>query len=554
MLKINCRVLCKSQVLLPLLLALASPMTFARELLYKITPLQSEIGHYLRIELEFESNQEGQEKLNLPSSWTDADKLYQNIHNLRISAGTAKLIDGNNESQKLIYSQPKEKIKISYDLSGSEDHPFKPQINSEYFCFIGNTAFVIPQMEPGVKHKFKIKWNVKSDNNNKYYLINSFSANEVDQNIVASAAQFQEALYLGGKLIVDRIKLSAGNLYIVRNTNESVNIDNSEIQKIIDFQRKMMKEKTVPYYIFALINAKKDYKNGFAGTNLENTSVFFYDREWVKLPKAEKIRLVSHELYHYWIGRKIKPSSDYLASMWFFEGFTDYLATKFAYDSGLLKFDEYLQYQNRLWKSHYQSYFSRIKNRDQALYYWDNVELHHLPYVKGHLFAQYVDYHISQKNKNEFSGLHELIIKMLDTNYAYKLSEENLIQLLSMLLKHNLAKEYVDYFVSGKHFEPIKDLYSKKAYLTWKEVTQQEYGFDILQSFLENRAIGVLQGGAADKAGIKEGLYIKNMDIALANKKRLLFIKFINVDGEVKTTNLEPKYEIINVPYYVESD
>lgn len=536
------------------LIFLCSTECFCQTVYYYLSELKEQEGKdILNIQMEFESNASGVTKLILPNQWIDADRLYENIIDLRLknrNVSDVKIVGGDLPHEKYVVSKPSGKITLSYNLINNDTHYFKPIIKKKYFSFIGKTAFVMPKFENEESHKVILNWNIPIRDANSqavYRVVNSFGLDSVKQEI--DYDQLSDGVFLGGDITVS-LQGDVNSKIIFAYNKPSLLQENWEkdAREIIDFQRTAMKAENVPYYLVSMIE-KDDLGKQLSATHLNHGVVFIHGKDWLHSPRFELIRYTAHEFLHHWIGGKIKASDDYVKSMWFFEGFTDYLSIELALQSKHLSEEEYIDIKNRILWAHYVSPFQKIPNGELALYYWDNPELHGVPYIKGHLFAQFCD-NILKKEKKSLLGVISSISNNDNVRNKKHYKEADLIRILSDLVSNDIYEQYVKYFIKCDHFDKNIDLNLGNHHLSFVSRKVPRYDFDLTQSFIENRVIGLSKGSASYQLGLREGYLIDYFYIDPLLKTEEIKISFINHNGELKKIELKPQYQKIKMPFF----
>lgn len=525
---------------------------YSQTIKYQVSETREEENQNLiHIKMSFQSDKTGITKLLLPNQWTDADKLFGNIININLqnqNMQDAWIVDGAYPYEKYIISQPNACINLDYDLVNNNQHRFKAHINKEYFYFIGKTAFIVPSFQATDElNEIKLQWLIPTNKRN-YQIINSYDLEQPFQTI--SMDELLEGVFLGGNLYISKTGNEKDKIVFAYNKKPSkaqMHWEKDAIDLILT-QRMSMNEGDIPYYLVALIEDEQTHES-FSATHLKNSALFVHAKDWLSEPREELIRHTAHELFHYWIGQKIKASHDYLASMWFFEGFNDFLSIELALKSKLLTTQAYINIKNRVLKAHYTSPFQSIPNREVVLYYWDNPELHGIPYVKGHLFAQYCNQVLNKQGKS----LLDVIPSLAETSSPYyktHFTESDLINTLAQLISLDIYEAYAKYFIKCEHFSSEIDLALKEYPLKLMDSELPKYDIDIISTFLENRIVGLSKESEAYRLGLREGLPIKHIEIDPLLNTKSIKIDMYDHNNVLKTITINPHYCKEKVPVF----
>lgn len=519
---------------------------------YHLSDIKSQTEkNTIHIEIIFQSDKSGITRLILPSCWTDADQLFLNIQNLELKGledQGARLVASSSPSEKVVLSKPNTPLKVTYDLSHDGQHHFKPYITRSLFSFIGKTAFVVPTFQLNTEpNTAQLSWSSANDNK-AYRVVNSYGIDQLTQTLPMN--ELLEGLYMGGEMhLTERMDNNGNKLFFAYTTPPSPKLKEweNDAVELINFQRQAMRDKTSHYLVTTILFDDKD--KPFSGTHLKNSVLFGYGESWLSTSREEWIRYASHEFFHHWIGHKIKASNDYVNSMWFFEGFTDFLSIELALKAGLLNEQTYIDFKNRVLRAHYVSPFQSMPNRDIARYYWDNPELHGAPYIKGHLFAQYCNQLLRKQNRS----LLEVIWELAQPNSQYYreyYTEQDLLDALSELISTELIEAYTNYFIHGDFFRDEIDLKHGGFSLEYAETLVPKYDLNLVETFLENKVIGLSKKSKAHQQGLREGMSVSSIEIDPILKEEEVRIVFAKPYDKPQTITLQPHYEMIEMPVF----
>lgn len=540
------------QLILSLVISFYVLESYSQTIKYQLSaPKEEGNNNLIHIKMSFQSDKTGITKLLLPNQWTDAENLFDNIVNINLqnqNMQDAWIVDGTYPYEKYIISQPNACINLDYDLVNNNQHRFKAHITKEYFYFIGKTAFIVPNFQDtDILDEIKIQWLTPSNKKN-YRIINNYGLEQPFQTI--SMNELLEGVFLGGNFYISKIGNEKNTIVFAYNkkpSNAQMHWEKDAIDLILT-QRTSMKEGDIPYYLVASIEDEQT-KKSFSATHLKNSALFVHAKDWLSEPREELIRHTAHEFFHYWVGQKIKASHDYLASMWFFEGFNDFLSIELALKSKLLTTQAYINIKNRVLKAHYTSPFQSIPNREVALYYWDNPELHGIPYIKGHLFAQYCNQVLNKQGKSLLDVI-PLLAETSSPYYKTHLTESDLINALAQLISLDIYEAYAKYFIRCEHFSSEIDLALKEYPLKLTDAELPKYDIDIINTFLENRIVGLSQESEAYRLGLREGLPVKHIEIDPLLKTKSIKVSVSDHSNALKTITINPHYRKEKMPVF----
>jgi hypothetical protein len=152
---------------------------------------------------------------------------------------------------------------------------------------------------------------------------------------------------------------------------------------------------------------------GFGGTRVDGAIALGCPAGLDPEEDAGTLHFVAHELFHDWLGGRLRSASDDESLCWFWEGFTDYLSLYELAKTGLV---------SRVWfaqrLSEYEKRANAAKGRDEHAYAdpsvaWRDPEIEPLAYQGSALVAFSLDVALRRLGKTE---LMELIRALASTN------------------------------------------------------------------------------------------------------------------------------------------
>lgn len=459
----------------------------------------------LEITMHFDSNDNGVTKIKLPDNWAGMQDVSGGLYTF--SLDNPNIILENTNDHLCIYSPPNEILTLSYRVKNKTDHPFKPKIRDNFFWFISNTVFLVPEISFDEVIKIIIDWNGVSASN-------SYGSKVTRQIFNTTLNEFLDSLFMGGDVAQHDFS-SAGNSFSI-NIYPKKNIANKKIIKLIEDiisnQYATMPGHAENYLIsFTELNDSE-----FVGINLNNAFSIMVD-EIEKYSLDKLLYTIVHEHFHTWLGKKITSTNDYEHQMWFTEGFNDFCSVLHAYESGLISFEKYLDIYNAKLKGYLTSPLKAIPYDVIAKRYWqDSLSLQLYPYHAGHVFAQEMNHLLKQKDpSNSLIQVFKKILTEHEENLPLIVNTADILDLLDEYAYPETSVLWEKYFKHGEIIQPSPDLFKDIAELEWKEAEAIDYGFNFRSAYQFNVIEISQEQSNALLAGLNNNQKIESINLEL---------------------------------------
>jgi predicted metalloprotease with PDZ domain len=250
-------------------------------------------------------------------------------------------------------------------------------------------------------------------------------------------------------------------------------------KKIINTQRDFFNDYDFPFYLITLI-AFDPFHNQkiMLGTHVKNGFVMYLPDNIDPLLLSKQ--LFAHEHLHNWLGGKLKPPDDYLELTWFFEGFTDYLASITAFKADCIQLDEYIEDLNEAIKKIYTSPFSSINNPTLKLLFWQSPQVEIIPYIRGRLLALIWDYKINKLSQGKYT-IAEPIKDLLHhaKSHSNIINENIIIDCFSPYLKYNAEIDIQNFVQNGNLINKLPKHIIPDYFLNYASEEVEYFNFDI---------------------------------------------------------------------------
>lgn len=444
---------------------------FSKPIRYEISPLFRDGALCLQVRAWFEGDADGETELAIPYQFGGADRLFRCIQNLACTTSGCRLRMDSDTLFAIVEHTPGQELKLYYEIAQDfkgdhipENNAFRPVLQPAYFHILGNSLFVAPKWSDS--YDVTLEWRSFPPN---WLLHNSFGSQSVSQHFSFPNLRWLESVFVGGDYRLHRTEVRGYPVWLAIRGNEWGFRDDSllsMLQRTVTLQRDFWQDFEVPYYTVTLTplavrTAKSpgqvfvSTRISYLGTGLTNSFASFATPH-KQLGVEDLYHLFHHELMHNWIGCKIRngcsPNDMQLA--WFSEGFTEYFALKNMLRGGFVTPDQYIDRLNeRFFKGLYHSPKREASNGAVADSFFLDPEMERLPYLRGCVFAFFLDHAIKTGNGGQ-RNLHLLMLDMLE---YYQRPDRDMrdnfdffLDLCTEYLQKDAAPLYQKHILNGK--------------------------------------------------------------------------------------------------------
>lgn len=369
----------------------------------------------------------GEILIKLPSIFLRTEKLYDRISNLKASDNVKISVSKKDPSLLLIEHEKGKLVEFSYHFSPSDprnypqkqEHFSAPIIRDDYFQFVGLMALAYPLPLVGVENfPIEMTWDLPSG----FQVFNSFGAGNFNQSFTTDFDKLRDALFVAGNSMRTYNINVRNQPVIITLEGDWTKITDSSfvdtIQRLLITQRETWQDDDFPYFFINILSNPQVCAGNikFAGTAHTNSFRAFFPSGCSFMPEMKQ--LISHELMHMWIGKKIKVGKErgHIDGKWFTEGWNDYFGRLLAYNAGVLTEKEYFDSLNRQLEKYsvstenqrpLEDLVSRMYKRE-----YSNRDLEDVPYQQGEIMALNLNKIIEQSSGFKYS-LKSVIREML---------------------------------------------------------------------------------------------------------------------------------------------
>ncbi|MEZ5359703.1 MAG: hypothetical protein R3F48_12870 [Candidatus Zixiibacteriota bacterium] len=527
----------------------------ASDLNYTISPHWDASDKYLEVQLSFIGEDDGSTIINIPHSWAWQDTYDQGIKDFAILNNDASYSYLPDEYAYEIRHEPSDQIAVQYHVVQYWDDPitvdvyYRPIFRADLFHCIGHAVFAYPDWNLYESLDIELNWeNIPPG----WKLSNSFGINDEHQNITRNLDDFCHTIFLGGNIQQHRIDISGYpvNIAIYGEWAFDISEFNRQIDKSMHAVRGFWNDYDFPYFLVTLLPTDEPCCSK-GGTGLIDSYALFVSQDF---PDASGlIKLLTHELFHTWNGRKIRRQAPEELVYWFAEGFTDYYTRLILYRAGLMTLSEYIEDINSTIVDLYQSPARNVINNAILENNHQDKDIEKIPYIRGDLLALRWDTMII----NSSAGKYNLDNLMKDLLRAAELdgvvvSADNIDSLIRPYLSSGVSSD-IEYFVDSGHTVVIpSDGLGALGILDTVKITPFDLGF-VYQKPPEGAPwiiSGVDIDGPAYTAGLRDGQILKGRSIYWNNIDKPVELKIIDSNGQAIDISYLPVGKPIPIPQY----
>lgn len=366
--------------------------------------------------------------IKLPDTFLRKEHLYDLLEQLKVSAGAQLLPYPNEESVKVLKASKGKRVELTYLVKpnipdhrgGINKESFSaPIIRDNYFQFVGMMTLLYPIALVSERiFSLTMEWDLPPS----FQIFDSFGANTKVQSISTNFDRLRDAFFVGGSnMRIDKTQIRGRSVFVVFEGRWDHITDRNfvdTLQKLLSEQRKTWRDEDYPYFLVSLLSTPSKC-NGhvkFAGTAHPNSFRAIFPSGCALMPEMKQ--LISHELMHMWIGKKIRvgKARGHIDGKWFTEGWTDFFGRTLAYRAGVITLAEYFTTLNRQLEKYYISpeRLAPLSSLSRRMYRrgYSNRSLEDLPYQQGEIMALRLDEQIRKASAHQHS-LDDVIRDML---------------------------------------------------------------------------------------------------------------------------------------------
>jgi predicted metalloprotease with PDZ domain len=505
----------------------------------------------MRITLEFQGSRDGKAELEVPTSYAGQTDLDKSFLDLKALSQQTTIADTALPSRKKVHFLPNTPVRISYVLVKDWDGPldsgtrFRPILEPNYFQLLADTALIKPVLKGTALVDAQFIWEHLPSG---WSLATSFATGDSCQHFRGLWYKVRTALFVGGDYRIYHTSVLGKPLnFAIR--GKWIFTDQEWIdcvQQIIASERTFWHDNDFPYYLVTL--APFDQQGGSTGGSTYTDAFMMHLSRNGSLSYVT-LSILAHETFHIWNPYKMGRGRGE-ALYWFTEGFTVYYTDRMLFRSGMLSFPEYVERTNEKLREYELSPSKNISSRELNARYEKDRSLNHVPYERGMMVAQWLDWRIREHSGNRVS-LDAIIFELVRhaKDAKFQLTNHGLLRIAGKYLARrdrHLLRRFVQ---DGETIPVPESALGPCVHVETDAIAQFELGMD--REMLMNKHIvaNVKPGSEAFKAGLRDGQKIIRTSVTWNDTSKLIKLTVRAADGD-HPFEYYPRGPLRNIPQF----
>jgi predicted metalloprotease with PDZ domain len=509
----------------------------------------------LAVDLRYRPEQKGPVTIELPRDYFGMQNLEKWVTVFEGRAGTV-VQPGKTAREKLVTPGSDGTLTIRYELAYPLDPDvptYGPVCNPDRLQMMG-CQWLLRIGDLKAPHAFDVTfkdvpkgWPVYSslaEKSQRMRFTKSYS--DLIQSVLGTGDVFHRRFRVNGKPV---------DIYLGKRFRQKPDEKMQTIEKVVRMQRDWFKDYDYPFFTISLT----EREGAVAGVRFENTFVCFVPED---VDPQALLVLLSHEMLHNWIpgriGVVVPGEKNRWGWSWFDEGVNDYFARRLLMDGGMLSRDEFVTMINRLILNLVDDPYSSALP-DEAAKAMDEGRFGNafvkVAYYRGALMGLTWDAQIREKTGGRKSGADALKELYAEAKRSgWKLTPAQFYAVFSKL-GVDAERDRERWVLKAEEIDPPASAFAPDYRLVQVEHSVFDLGFSSEETYANHKITGVVPGGPADRAGLKNGMEFVSSSNANRFANAYEFDKpaviKVRVDGVEKVFSYMPAGKVRPVWQYV---
>jgi predicted metalloprotease with PDZ domain len=524
----------------------------------------------LRVDLDIVGEDDGDTLLELchDGGWASVRGCQDAVHHVRAwdIDGGALPVEHRPGNTWTVRHDPGAQLRFSYhlqstrhDLQAQSRGYYRPQVRDDLLFLIGNTALVYPRPEPEGEIDIALRWRGFEDAG--WPVASSYGLDPHGATVRMRPDAFRHAAFMAGDIRTHTRTVGERAVHYALHGDWQFE-DEAFVDLatgIIAAERDFFGDHDQPSYFVSLLQVghEQDGASMSGGTGLTDTFSLFLtpgfhldegsNRAW------RILHLLAHEHFHHWNGGALVLEEPEELGYWFSEGFTDFYTRRLLLRAGLIDLNRYVSDLNEHLVSYHVSPARDEPNARIQADFWNDSDVHDLPYLRGEIVALLADKEIREASAGERS-LDELMRELVRRG-----QEDGWLATTDGLLTA-IEAETSEAFVEGT-LRPLiehggapdlpQDLLAPCLELELRPIGSFELGFDLSASREAGLAVGVVEDGPAWAAGLREGQDLTGWSVHGGDPTKEVVLTLRAPQGGERELRYLPQGPPIDVPQLV---
>lgn len=474
---------------------------------YTLTPvIENGALTAVAVDISFRGDADGETQIDLPNEWASESELWRGVADLRATG--AQILETDEPSERILRHRPNARVHVTYRIiqdwegepTGNGGNPYRPIIRPGYFHIIGETAFVIPDLDGATPTRVRVRdlprgWTYASDLEHRGLTLQAIG----------------QSVSVGGDYrLIERGRTSIAMRGEWTFTDEGFA---DQIAAIIAAQRAFWGDGEEPFLITVTqLTPANANARSVGGTGLSDAFAFF------ATPNAEEAaltRTLAHEGQHTWVPDRIGGISEENepTQYWLSEGFTDFYTGRVMVRGDLWTPAEFAADLNRMLRLYAISSARTAPNARINTDFWSNPEVRSLPYQRGRLLATIWDARMRASGAGH--DLDDIVLEMKRRSRAAAAAGSEQVYAPELFLAVApafglaLGGDIQRYVENGEAVLLPEDVFAPCGVVRTTEAPRFHRGFDIEATSANNNIItGLNPASPAYAAGLRDGMQI----------------------------------------------
>ncbi len=466
-------------------------------------------GPTLQVDMHLVGDRSGQTAVFLPGRWAFVKNFSKWVRGLVVLTPGAQLRPGPKPYYKLVVHRPGARLHLRYEVVARAPDPSLGQKNRYYhlfrkqgYQFVGHAVFAIPAWPSMKKRPVRLHWKTAARPWNR---ANSFGEGQSAQRMRISLFELRHAIYLGGDIRIHRRRVRGRPvvLAIRGKWKFSDRALAALVTKTVRVQRAFWRDDRFPHFLVAAMPLPGPCCS-YGGLGFTNSVALFLNTAGGIT--NELTWLVVHELFHAWLGDRIRPAHLDQRHRWFFEGVTEYFAHLLILRHFGRSLPAYVAELNQKIRAYWRSPWRTTPLSRVLRDLWSTPDLYRLAYWRGHLLAS--NWHAAHfRATRGTEGLGGLMRRL----YAQVRKRKSRFRVAMLsTLTHRRARGWIagtvkQHIVDGRLLRPDPKALGPCVTLAPHTIHTFDLGFHWPATRRTRRMAGVRAGGPAHRAGLRTG-------------------------------------------------
>lgn len=520
------------------------------DLRYRVAPRYESTPRRLDVELSFPAEGRHESWLRLQAGWAGIKDFGAALTPAPEQSASVKLLPSPDANRWKVEHSPDGLVKVSYQIRAALEDPdngkaqpseqlFRAQLGATWFQFFGYA--VLPSVEAWDDTRSgRMCLSVIQPEGHVGPVLGSYFDGQVrpraDAEFQGTHAQLHHAFYAGGSgwRVIERI-LGTGPVVVASRGDQALEDKRfaEQVTSLLEAHRRFWDDDSSPRQ--TVVRTPNNSQKNYTGTLVRQAAVLHVSQDIVANNDSFEF-LIGHENLHLWLPNRLGghgSGNDEQAarSYWLSEGFTDYYTHRLLLAGDLWTLDHYATELTRVLRTYWRSPARNATAESIAPRFFSDRDAGRQMYARGELLAMRWDRQLRTKSPSGLDGLVRGLLLTPEQAAKAEPAQERVLQALTSELGPNPREQVQAYIAAGRSFDLDEGLAGPCFELGWVDIPRWVLGFDPA-SFAKHAAVGVVDGGPAQRAGLRNGMTLMGWSVYGGDISREVVLKVKSEDGD----------------------